>query len=87
MLQAGATPYRCAACRCNFASFRGCKEKFAWRHKTRIEIGAGRPGVLGAEAVSLNNLSSSLLAAGSNSPVMPDLVSHDHDSVNSLSDR
>ena len=34
-LRLGATPYRCAACRCNFASFRRCKEKFAWRHQER----------------------------------------------------
>ena len=31
MLRIGATPYRCAACRCNFASFRPCKEKYSWR--------------------------------------------------------
>jgi hypothetical protein len=31
MLRTGATPYRCAACRCNFASFRPCKERFSWR--------------------------------------------------------
>jgi hypothetical protein len=31
LLRLGATPYRCAACRCNFASFRPCKEKFSWR--------------------------------------------------------
>lgn len=33
----GATPYRCAACRCNFASFRPCREKFVWRHRTHVE--------------------------------------------------
>ena len=32
-LRLGATPYRCAACRCNFASFKKCKERFAWRHR------------------------------------------------------
>jgi len=26
LLRMGATPYRCDACRCNFASFRACKE-------------------------------------------------------------
>jgi hypothetical protein len=36
-IQAGATPYRCAACRCNFASFRPCREKFVWRHRTHAE--------------------------------------------------
>src|SRR5580700_10110055 len=39
-LRLGATPYRCAACRCNFASFKKCKERFSWRHTTRIEPGA-----------------------------------------------
>jgi DNA-directed RNA polymerase subunit RPC12/RpoP len=34
-LRIGATPYRCAACRCNFASFKKCKEKFAWRYQER----------------------------------------------------
>jgi hypothetical protein len=34
-LRLGATPYRCAACRCNFSSFRKCKEKFTWRHQER----------------------------------------------------
>ena len=37
MLRCGATPYRCAACRCNFASFRPCKERFSWRHQNRTE--------------------------------------------------
>jgi hypothetical protein len=36
MLRMGATPYRCAACRCNFTSFKECKERFMWRHKTRV---------------------------------------------------
>jgi hypothetical protein len=33
LLRLGATPYRCAACRCNFASFRPCKERYSWRKK------------------------------------------------------
>lgn len=33
LLRMGATPYRCAACRCNFASFRPCKEKLSWRSR------------------------------------------------------
>jgi hypothetical protein len=37
MLRMGATPYRCAACRCNFASFKPCKEKFSWRHEPKPE--------------------------------------------------
>jgi hypothetical protein len=35
LLRLGATPYRCAACRCNFASFRPCKERFSWRKPAR----------------------------------------------------
>jgi hypothetical protein len=31
LLRLGATPYRCEFCRCNFASFRACKERFLWR--------------------------------------------------------
>jgi hypothetical protein len=33
MLRSGGTPYRCAACRCNFVSFRPCKERFSWRQE------------------------------------------------------
>ena len=33
MLRMGATPYRCEFCRCNFASFRACKERFSWRRR------------------------------------------------------
>lgn len=31
-LRLGATPYRCEFCRCNFASWRACKERFLWRN-------------------------------------------------------
>lgn len=37
LLRMGGTPYRCAACRCNFVSFRKCRERFAWRHQTRAQ--------------------------------------------------
>jgi hypothetical protein len=37
LLRLGATPYRCAACRCNFASFRRCRERFTWRHETHLD--------------------------------------------------
>ena len=56
LLRLGATPYRCAACRCNFASFRRCKERFSWRHQTRVEA-AARPedgGVVQAQPVAGN---------------------------------
>jgi hypothetical protein len=36
-LRLGAKPYRCAACRCNFASFRRRKGKFTWQHQDRPE--------------------------------------------------
>jgi len=38
LLNIGATRYRCAACRCNFAGFKPCKERFKWRHETRLEV-------------------------------------------------
>src|SRR5580704_7197356 len=31
LLRAGATPYRCECCRCNFTSYRRCKERFPGR--------------------------------------------------------
>ncbi len=34
-LRLGAKPLRCAACRCNFASFKRRKGKFAWKHQER----------------------------------------------------
>ena len=36
MLRIGATPYRCEFCRCNFASFLACKERFSWRKRRQI---------------------------------------------------
>ncbi len=41
-LRLGATPYRCEFCRCNFASFRACKERFLWR-KYRKAAAADSP--------------------------------------------
>jgi len=39
-LRMGATPYRCEFCRCNFASFRACKERFSWRrHREQAQSG------------------------------------------------
>lgn len=40
LLRMGATPYRCATCRCNFASFKPCKEKFSWRKNQPAEPAA-----------------------------------------------
>lgn len=39
-LRIGATPYRCEFCRCNFASFRACKERFSWRKYRRQQAQA-----------------------------------------------
>jgi hypothetical protein len=37
-LRLGATPYRCEYCRCNFASFRPCKERFSWRKRREAQV-------------------------------------------------
>ena len=37
LLRAGATPRRCPACRCNFATFKPAKANFEWRHQVRSE--------------------------------------------------
>lgn len=50
LLVIGATPYRCAACRCNFASFRPCKERFSWRHQTRAGASGEMPEAGAPEA-------------------------------------
>jgi hypothetical protein len=42
LLRLGATPHRCPACRCNFASFRSRKEEFSWRHEIRTEALVGQ---------------------------------------------
>jgi len=38
LLKMGASPRRCPACRCNFASFRPQKEDFSWRHQVREPV-------------------------------------------------
>lgn len=37
LLRLGASPRRCPACRCNFASFKPPKEDFSWHHQVRAE--------------------------------------------------
>jgi hypothetical protein len=52
----GATPYRCAACRCNFASFRPLRKKFSTR--ARVEQAPAEPAQdlpALAEAVGLSD--------------------------------
>jgi len=39
-LRLGATPYRCAPCRCNFASFRPCRERMSWRKQAEQDAEA-----------------------------------------------
>ncbi len=52
LLRMGATPYRCGACRCNFASFRPCKEKYSWRNSKSEPSEEPRPAALpGAETL------------------------------------
>jgi hypothetical protein len=41
LLKIGATPYRCEFCRCNFASFLACKERFSWRRRRAQAAVAG----------------------------------------------
>jgi len=38
LLRMGATPYRCDACRCNFASFRACKERVPSRKPRELSV-------------------------------------------------
>jgi hypothetical protein len=48
LLGLGASPLRCPACRCNFASFKLQRGNFAWRHQIRVEAGALTPNDLNA---------------------------------------
>src|SRR5712692_4504641 len=48
LLRMGAIPYRCAACRCNFASFTPCKERFSWRHEDKVAKPAAEPAEITA---------------------------------------
>ena len=41
LLRLGASPRRCPACRCNFATFRPQREDFSRRHHVRAEPDAG----------------------------------------------
>ena len=53
-LALGATPYRCEFCRCNFASFRACRERFSWRRYRRHTDGTpvAQPGQAASAAAS-----------------------------------
>jgi hypothetical protein len=51
LLNLGGTPYRCEFCRCNFASFRACKERFSWRRQRAEAREANRqPSVASSKA-------------------------------------
>lgn len=59
-LALGATPYRCEFCRCNFASFRACKERFSWRkyqRDARLRAAAAAAGGAGPPSKTQENLS------------------------------
>jgi transcription elongation factor Elf1 len=60
-IKMGATPFRCAACRCNFASFRQCREKFAWRHRTHVEPAPPLPAPAPTASLPLNEADLSAL--------------------------
>jgi hypothetical protein len=49
LLRLGATPHRCPACRCNFASFKSRRENFSWRHQVRAEATSRTPEQVIAE--------------------------------------
>lgn len=52
----GATPYRCAACRCNFASFRPLRKRYSNRARVEqapSEVAQDLPAL--AEAVGLSD--------------------------------
>lgn len=69
----GATPYRCAACRCNFASFRPLRKKFAWRHRTRPEPVPNGPLLQESAALpesDLPNLAEAVGTSEQNAPMM-----------------
>ncbi len=44
LLRIGASPRRCPACRCNFASFKPARGNFEWRHQDRAESVPRMPG-------------------------------------------
>ena len=43
LLRLGATPLRCPACRCNFATFKPQRGVFYWRHKVRANVSPAGP--------------------------------------------
>jgi DNA-directed RNA polymerase subunit RPC12/RpoP len=51
-LRLGATPYRCDICRCNFASFRPCKEKFSWRRRREAQAAEASAQAATGDALS-----------------------------------
>jgi hypothetical protein len=54
-LNLGAKRYRCAACRCNFASFKPCRDKVAWRRRTPVERHPAQPGTYQDDEPFQNN--------------------------------
>ena len=50
LVRLGATPYRCTTCRCNFVSYRPCKERYSWR-KNNSPQDAEQSGGSGPEEV------------------------------------
>jgi hypothetical protein len=69
----GATPYRCAACRCNFASFRPLRKKFAWRHRTRPEPVPNGPSLQESAALAESDLPNLAEAVGTSEQTAPEM--------------
>jgi hypothetical protein len=61
-LNLGASPYRCEHCRCNFASFKPCHERFSWR-KLRERTVKALPPAQAGRAVE-DDAGDSVTAAG-----------------------
>jgi hypothetical protein len=76
-IKCGATAYRCAACRCNFASFRPLREKFTWRHRNRPEPVPNGPPVHAEQREALHEADLSALAqAVSDTSGQPEVETH-----------
>lgn len=55
-LRMGATPYRCEFCRCNFASFRRCKERFSWRRRREARAALAAADALASQVQEPNSI-------------------------------
>ena len=61
----GASPLRCEHCRCNFASFKPCHERFSWRKLREQAIKPLAPGSGAANLLAADDAANSLGAGHS----------------------